>query len=57
MEVIGVGLEAIGKAIGSIAGAASSTCIVGIVVVGALIYLDKLTVDDVKELFNRKRRY
>lgn len=57
MEVIGVGLEAIGKAIGSIADAASSTCIVGIVVVGALIYLDKLTVDDVKELFNRKRRY
>ncbi len=57
MEIIGVGLEAIGDAIGRVAGAASSTCIVGIVVIGALIYLDKLTIDDVRELFNRKRRY
>ena len=57
MEVIGIGLEAIGSTIGGIASAASGVCIVAIVVAGGLIYTDKMTIEDLKELINRRRRY
>lgn len=57
MEVIGIGLEAIGSAIGGIASAVSGVCIVAIAIAGGLIYTDKMTIEDLKELINRKRRY
>ena len=57
MEIIGMGLEAIGSAICGIASAASGVCIVAIIITGGLIYRDKITIEDLKELINRKRRY
>ena len=52
-----MGLEAIGSAICGIASAASGVCIVAIIITGGLIYRDKITIEDLKELINRKRRY
>lgn len=57
MEILGVGLEAIGSAIRGIASSISGVCIVAIVIAGGLIYTDKMTIEDLKELINRKRRY
>lgn len=57
MEILGVGLEAIGSAIRGIASSISGVCIVAITIAGGLIYTDKMTIEDLKELINRKRRY
>lgn len=55
MEVLGEGLKAIGGAVNNIAISCSMVCIVGIATIGILIYVDKITIDDVKDLFKRDR--
>lgn len=57
MEALGIGLEAIGSAIGAIAGWSAAVCIVGIIAVSVLIYNESITLDDLKQLFKKDRRY
>lgn len=53
MEVIGEGLKVIEEVIGDITVACSLIGISGIVTMGILIYTNKITINDIKELFKR----
>ena len=57
MEAIGIGLETIGKAIGDVADACASICGIGIIACTFLMFMDKLSIDDIKEFFNKRRKY
>lgn len=57
MEAIGVGLEAIGGAIGAVAGWAGFTCIIGIAAVTFLVYTDKLPIEKIEDFLNKRKRY
>lgn len=56
MEVIGVGLQAIGKAVGSVAFWWAMVYIVGLVCKTMLIYEDKMTVAEGKDWFSFFKR-
>lgn len=55
MEALGIGLQALGSAIGSIAAGISTICVVGIISATVLIYSNKITIADLKELFKKDR--
>lgn len=57
MEALGQGLEALGDAIGFIGGWIGFVCIAGIAASTFLIYTGKITFEQLKELFNKDRRY
>lgn len=57
MEVLGQGLAALGDAIGFIGGWIGFVCIAGIAASTFLIYTGKITFEQLKELFNKDRRY
>lgn len=57
MEIIGIGLEAMFGAIGSIAGWIGVVCIVGISAATYLLSADKISYEDIKELLNKRRKY
>lgn len=56
MEAVGVGLEAIEHALSSVAGWTGFVCIVGIAATTFLIYTNKVSFDDIKELFKKDKR-
>jgi hypothetical protein len=55
MEALGIGLQALGSAIGSIAAGMSTVCVVGIISAAVLIYFEKITIADLKELFKKDK--
>lgn len=60
MEALGQGLVSIGNALGAIGGWIGFVCIVGIVASTFLVYTDKVTLEQLKDLFNKdnkNRRY
>lgn len=57
MEALGQGLEALGDAIGFIGGWIGFVCIAGIAASTFLIYTGKATLEQLKDLFNKDRRY
>lgn len=57
MEAIGAGLAAIGGGISVIAGALGFTAIALIASCTFLIYNDKISIEDIKGLFKKDRRY
>lgn len=57
MEAIGTGLEAIGDAVSSIAGWAGMFGIVGIVAITFLMYTKTISLDDIKSIFTKDKRY
>jgi len=57
MEVIGVGLTALGSAIAAIAGWTGFTVIIGTAAITFLIYTDKIPMEKIEQfLENRKRK-
>lgn len=56
MEALGLGLEALGRAIGGFATAFGFVGVVLILVSGALIYTEKITPEDLKKLLKRRDR-
>lgn len=57
MEALGQGLSALGDAIGFIGGWIGFVCISGIVASTFLVYTGKATLEQLKDLFNKDRRY
>ena len=57
MEALGQGLSALGDAIGFIGGWIGFVCIAGIAASTFLIYTSKATLEQLKDLFNKDRRY
>lgn len=57
MEALGQGLASIGNALGTIGGWISFVCVVGITASTFLVYTDKITLEQLKNLFNKDRRY
>ena len=55
MEILGIGLQALGSAIGAIAAGMSTVCVVGIISAAILIYFEKITIADLKELFKKDK--
>lgn len=55
MEVLGIGLQALGSAIGAVAASVSVVCVVGIISAAVLIYFEKITIADLKELFKKDK--
>lgn len=55
MEALGQGLTSLGEAIGFIGGWIGFVCIAGIAASTFLIYTDKITFEQLKELFNKNR--
>ena len=56
MEAVGGGLEAIGHALSSAAGWAGFVCVVGIAATTFLVYTNKVSFNDIKELFMKDKR-
>ena len=56
MEAVGAGLEAIGHTLSSAVGWAGFVCVIGIVATTFLIYTNKVSFDDIKELFKKDKR-
>ena len=56
MEALGQGLEALGNAIGSIGGWIGFGCVAGIAASTFLVYTGKVTIEQLKDLFNKDRR-
>lgn len=57
MEAIGVGLKALGDALSNAVGWAGFVCIIGIAATTFLVYTKTISLDDVKNLFKKNRRY
>ena len=57
MEALGIGLEILGQAISAVAGWSAVTCIVFIITISILIYDKKLTLNELKSLFEKHKRY
>lgn len=57
MEALGQGLTALGDAIGFIGGWIGFVCIAGIAASTFLVYTGKATLEQLKDLFNKDRRY
>lgn len=57
MEALGQGLSALGDAIGFIGGWIGFVCIAGIAASTFLVYTGKATLEQLKDLFNKDRRY
>lgn len=57
MEALGQGLASIGNALGTIGGWIGFVCVVGIIANTFLIYTGKITLEQLKDLFNKDRRY
>lgn len=57
MEAIGLGLEAIGGAIGAAAGWAGFVCVVGIAALTFLVYTDKVPFEKIEQFLNKRKRY
>ena len=55
MEVLGLALEGLGVALTSVATGATTLGVAAIVAVSVLIYLDKVTIGDLKELFKKDK--
>lgn len=55
MEVLGLALEGLGVALTSVATGATTLGVAAIVAVSVLIYLDKVTIADLKELFKKDK--
>ena len=55
MEALGIGLQALGSAIGTVAASMSTVCVVGIIAAAFLIYSNKMTIADLKELFKKDK--
>lgn len=55
MEVLGLALEGLGVALASVATGATTLGVAAIVAVSVLIYLDKVTIADLKELFKKDK--
>lgn len=55
MEALGIGLQALGSAIGVVAAGMSTVCVVGIISAAVLIYFEKITIADLKELFKKDK--
>lgn len=53
MEVLGQGLMAIGEAIGGIAGAFGFVGVAGIAAGTFLVYMDKMTIEQLKDLLKQ----
>lgn len=56
MEAVGAGLEAIGHALSSAVGWAGFVCVIGVVATTFLIYINKVSFNDIKELFKKDKR-
>ena len=52
---MGVGLEAISNALTGIATCFSSICITGIIAITFLVYTNKISFNDVKDLFKKDK--
>ena len=52
---MGVGLEAISNALTGIATCISSICITGIIAITFLVYTNKISFNDVKDLFKKDK--
>ena len=57
LEAIGMGIVALGEAIGSIAAWGGLSIISAVAVSAFLIYTDKISLDDIKSFFNKRGRY
>ena len=57
METLGQGLASIGNALGAIGGWIGFVCVVGIAASTFLVYTGKVTLEQLKDLFNKDRRY
>lgn len=57
MEALGQGLASIGNALGAIGGWIGFICVVGIAASTFLVYTGKVTLEQLKDLFNKDRRY
>lgn len=59
MEALGQGLVSIGDALGTIGGWIGFVCTVGIIASTFLIYTEKITLEQLKDLFNfnKDRKY
>lgn len=57
MEALGQGLASIGNALGIIEGWIGFVCVIGIAASAFLIYTEKITLEQLKDLFNKERRY
>lgn len=57
MEAIGLGIEAIGGAIGAVAGWTGFVCIVGIAALTFLVYTDKVPLEKIEQFLNKRKRY
>lgn len=55
MEALGVGLEAIGRAISNIAIGGTLICLATIFATSILLYTRTVTFDDVKDFFKRNK--
>ena len=55
MEAVGIGLQALGSAIGAIAGWTSTVFIVGIAATTILLYTKTITIADLKELLKKDK--
>lgn len=56
MEALGQGLASIGNALGTIGGWIGFVCVVGIAASTFLVYTGKVTLEQLKDLFNKDRR-
>lgn len=56
MEAVGAGLEAIGHALSSAVGWTGFVCVIGIAATTFLVYTNKVSFDDIKELFKKDKR-
>lgn len=56
MEALGQGLASIGNALGIIGGWLGFVCVVGIASSTFLVYTGKVTLEQLKDLFNKNRR-
>lgn len=57
MEAVGIGLEAIGKAVSSISSCVGFVCVAGILATTFLVYTDKISFEDVEKLIKKDKRY
>jgi len=57
MEILGLGLQALGSAIAAVAGWAGFTAVVGIAAVTFLVYTEKATFDEIKTFLKKDRRF
>ena len=55
MEAVGIGLQALGSAIGAIAGWTRTVFIVGIAATAILLYTKTITIADLKELLKKDK--